>query len=90
MTLLFDTGGYNLDKSIREASTLEALPGWFELRAVRDGKVVFADGNKFFNRAGTTIVETVEIIAEILHGLRARKSWQGKAWQRYAPSVSHA
>lgn len=75
--------GYNLEKSLREASILEALPGWFELRAVRERKVAFADGNKFFNRSGTTIVETVEIIAEILHGRRARRSWEGAAWQRY-------
>jgi iron complex transport system substrate-binding protein len=75
--------GYNLDKSIREASTLEALPGWFELRAVREGKVAFADGNKFFNRSGTTIVETVEILAEILHGGPNGKGWEGRAWQRY-------
>jgi iron complex transport system substrate-binding protein len=75
--------GFGLEKSMREAAILEALPGWFELRAVRDGKVAFADGNKFFNRSGTTIVETVEIIAEILHGRRARKIWQGEAWQRY-------
>jgi hypothetical protein len=32
-----------------------------ELRAVREGGFVFADGNKFFNRSGTTIVETAEI-----------------------------
>jgi iron complex transport system substrate-binding protein len=76
--------GYSLEKSRREAAILEVLPGWFELRAVRNGKVVFADGNKFFNRSGTTIVETVEIIAEILHGRHARKSWEGVAWQRSA------
>ncbi|MEY2556487.1 MAG: iron complex transport system substrate-binding protein, partial [Verrucomicrobiota bacterium] len=82
--------GYNLEKSRREAAILEALPGWFELRAVRDGKVVFADGNKFFNRSGTTIVETVEIIAEILHHSETRTRWDGKAWQYYVPSVAHA
>jgi iron complex transport system substrate-binding protein len=82
--------GYNLEKSRREAAILEALPGWFELRAVRDGKVVFADGNKFFNRSGTTIVETVEIIAEILHNSETRPRWEGKAWQRYVPSLAHA
>ena len=76
--------GYNLEKSGREAAVLEVLPGWFDLRAVRNGKVVFADGNKFFNRSGTTIVETVEIIAEILHGQRTRKSREGVAWKRYA------
>ncbi len=80
--------GYNLEKSGREAATLEALPGWFDLRAVRNGKVVFADGNKFFNRSGTTIVETVEIIAEILHGWRRGKSWEGTAWRHYLPSLT--
>ena len=82
--------GYNLEKSRREAAILEALPGWFEVRAVRNGKVVFADGNKFFNRSGTTIVETVEIIAEILHGRHKGKSWEGIAWRRYAPSLTSA
>ena len=63
---------------MREAPTLEALPGWSDLRAVREGKVAWADGNKYFNRSGTTIVETVEILAEILHGYPAGQ--RGKAW----------
>jgi hypothetical protein len=48
------------------------------LRAVREGKVAWADGNKYFNRSGTTIVDTVEILAEILHGYPAGQ--RGKAW----------
>ena len=60
-----------------EAPTLQALPGWFDLRrAGRQGGL--ADGNKYFNRSGTTIVETVEILAEILHGYPAGQ--RGKAW----------
>jgi iron complex transport system substrate-binding protein len=82
--------GYGLEKSMREAAILEALPGWFELRAVRNGKVAFADGNRFFNRSGTTIVETVEIIAEILHGWHRGKSWEGIALRLYAPSLAPA
>jgi iron complex transport system substrate-binding protein len=76
--------GFNLPRSLREIPILEALPGWFELACVRNGQVAFADGNKFFNRSGTTIAETVEIIAEILHGFRWQGSWEGSAWQRYA------
>ena len=64
---------------LREATTLEALLGWFDLCAVRQGKVALADGNKYFNRSGTTIVETVEILAEILHGYSA--GHRGKAWK---------
>lgn len=73
--------GFDLARTRREVPMLEALPGWFDLRAVRDGKVVLADGNRDFNRSGTTIVETVEILAEILHGYPA--GHRCKAWESY-------
>jgi iron complex transport system substrate-binding protein len=82
--------GFNLRRTLLEIPVLEALPGWFELRGVKTGHVFFADGNKFFNRSGTTIVETAEIIAEILHGLRLRDSWEGHAWRRYMPAARMA
>jgi len=82
--------GYNLSRSMREIPILEALPGWFELSAVKNARVVFADGNKFFNRSGTTIAKTVEIVAEILHGYRFPQSWEGNAWQRYTPAARMA
>lgn len=75
--------GFNLTRSLLEVPVLEELSGWFELRAVKTGRVFFADGNRFFNRSGTTIVETAEIIAEILHGFRFGETWQALAWQRY-------
>ena len=74
--------GFDLDRTINETSILESFPGWSQLRAVREGKVVLADGNKFFNRSGTTVVETVEILAEILHGYPA--GLEGKAWMNYS------
>jgi iron complex transport system substrate-binding protein len=73
--------GFDLERTRREVPTLESLPGWFDLRAVRGGKVVLADGNRYFNRSGTTIVETVEILAEVLHGYPA--GCRGKAWERH-------
>lgn len=60
--------GFDLPRTVREIAVLEALPGWEALRAVRQRHVALADGNKYFNRSGTTIVETVEILAEIVHG----------------------
>jgi iron complex transport system substrate-binding protein len=83
--LIVASCGYNLSRSMREIPILEALPGWFELSAVKNGRVAFADGNKFFNRSGTTIADTVEIIAEIVHGCRFQRRWEGSAWQRYTP-----
>jgi iron complex transport system substrate-binding protein len=73
--------GFDLNRTLREIPTLEALPGWSELRAVREGHVAYADGNRYFNRSGTTVVQTVEILAEILHGVTLEQTHRGQAWQ---------
>lgn len=74
--------GFDLPRTVREIALLEALPGWDALRAVRQRHVALADGNKYFNRSGTTIVETVEILAEIVHG-RATEH-RDVAWRNLA------
>jgi iron complex transport system substrate-binding protein len=60
--------GFNLDRALAERSVLADYPGWKDLRAVRAGRVAFADGNRFFNRSGMTVSQTAEILAEMLHG----------------------
>jgi iron complex transport system substrate-binding protein len=60
--------GFDLERSSREQTVLELLPWWRELKAVQEGKVAFADGNRLFNRSGMTVVDTAEVIEEILHG----------------------
>ena len=79
--LLVAPCGFDLERTLRERRVLEDQPGWRELRAVREGKVVFADGNRFFNRSGMTVSQTAEIIAEILHGVRFENSVQGSHWR---------
>jgi iron complex transport system substrate-binding protein len=61
--------GFNLERALLDQPVLERHPWWRELQAVRNGNLVFADGNLFFNRSGMTISQTAEIIAEILHGV---------------------
>lgn len=53
--------------------TMEELPGFLKrpelqrLRAVQEGNVYVADGNAYFNRPGPRIVDSLEIVAEILY-----------------------
>jgi iron complex transport system substrate-binding protein len=61
--------GFTLERSMEEKAALEKNAWWSGLRAVRRGKVAFADGNRYFNRSGMTIARTAEIVAEILHGV---------------------
>lgn len=60
--------GFDIQRARREAAVLEHIPGWKSLKAVRAGKVFLADGNRYFNRSGTSITDSIEILAQILHG----------------------
>jgi iron complex transport system substrate-binding protein len=81
--------GFNLDRAAQELPVLACCLWWNELRAVRDGKVAFADGNLFFNRSGMTIVRTAEIVAEMLHGVVSQERTEGRYWRwlRDLPAV---
>ena len=73
--------GFNLERALNERAVLETYWWWNELRAVHAGKVVFADGNRFFNRSGMTVSQTAEIVAEILHGVTFATPTQGVHWR---------
>lgn len=73
--------GFNLERSLQEQTVLEKYPWWCELKAVRQGKVAFADGNLLFNRSGMTVSQTAEVIAEILHGVSFHEPTKGVHWR---------
>ena len=59
--------GFGLGRTIHEANALPELPSWFELPAVKDGRVWAVDANSYFSRPAPRLVEGVEILARILH-----------------------
>jgi iron complex transport system substrate-binding protein len=81
--------GFDLERAEREQAVLERHPWWSGLRAVRNGNVAFADGNLFFNRAGMTVSQSGEMIAEILHGVANGGPTENIHWRRIAPTLAH-
>ena len=73
--------GYDLARAAQELPLLTARPGWNGLRAVQRGRVAIADGNRYFNRSGMTVVETAEILAEMLHGVVVAGQTEGRHWR---------
>ncbi len=65
--LLIIPCGFDIPRALEELPLLQALPGFGALRAVRDGRVFVADGNHYFNRSGPRLLESLEILAEIIH-----------------------
>jgi len=85
--------GFDLARTRREMAPLAARPGWDELRAVREGRVYLADGNQYFNRPGPRLVESLEILAEILHPDAFPATRRGTGWEprlTNSPSCSPA
>jgi iron complex transport system substrate-binding protein len=74
--------GYTMERTAAELPAMTARPGWNDLRAVRDGRVFLAEGNQYFNRPGPRIVESLEILAEILHPELFRFGHEGSGWRR--------
>ena len=74
--------GYDLARTLQEVPILAAKPGWGSLRAVSTRRVVAADGNQYFNRPGPRLVESLEILAEVMHPGTFRIRHEGTGWQR--------
>jgi iron complex transport system substrate-binding protein len=73
--------GFDIPRTRSEMAALGARPEWCKLRAVRDGRVALADGNQFFNRPGPRLVESLEILAEILHPEAFDFGHKGRGWE---------
>jgi iron complex transport system substrate-binding protein len=59
--------GFDIARARAEMDALIKQPGWEKMRAVKSGRVYLTDGNQYFNRPGPRIVESLEILAEIIH-----------------------
>jgi len=80
--------GFSLDRTLGEASLLLEIPGFDSITAVRTDAVCVADGNQYFNRPGPRLVETLEILAEMLHPETFEFGHEGVAWRRWQPGDS--
>jgi iron complex transport system substrate-binding protein len=77
--------GFDLDRTRAEAEQLRDLPGWTELRAVREGRVAITDGHQYFNRPGPRLADSTEILAEILHPEVFPPVHAGEGWETFGP-----
>jgi iron complex transport system substrate-binding protein len=74
--------GFDIPRTQQEMPSLTRKPEWPRLRAVRSGRVYLLDGNQYFNRPGPRLVESLEIIAEVLHPHVFHFGHEATGWQR--------
>lgn len=74
--------GFDLSRTRQDAFQLAQHPGWRNLKAVQANKVYITDGNQYFNRPGPRLVDSLEILAEILHPELFHFGHEGTGWER--------
>ncbi len=75
--------GFDLARTEQELYWMTNRPGWRTLRA----RTYLADGNQYFNRPGPRVVETLCILAEILHPESFPPTLRGIAWKQHGYPV---
>ncbi|HSC77840.1 MAG TPA: cobalamin-binding protein [Candidatus Acidoferrales bacterium] len=72
--------GFDIPRTRQDLPALTRQPGWVDLKAVREQRAYLLDGNQYFNRPGPRLVESLEILAEILHPDLFNFGHQGTGW----------
>ncbi|QCS48666.1 cobalamin-binding protein [Picosynechococcus sp. PCC 11901] len=74
--------GFDLERTRQEMlADLELHPEWKQLRAVHNDQLFICDGNAYFNRPGPRLVDSLEILTEILQPTGDRL-YPKTAWQK--------
>jgi iron complex transport system substrate-binding protein len=72
--------GFDLDRTFREMYWLTGRPEWPRLRAVQTGRVYLIDGNRYMNRPGPSVADSLRAIAEVVHPDVVPGTLEGVAW----------
>ncbi|MGB7442080.1 MAG: cobalamin-binding protein [Coleofasciculaceae cyanobacterium] len=75
--------GFDLERTRQESQQLIKRSEWSNLQAVKQGKVYITDGNAYFNRPGPRLVDSLEILAEIVHPELFDFGYKGTAWELF-------
>lgn len=78
--MIFMPCGFDLGRTLEEATPFLTRPTVARMRAIREGRIWAVDGNAYFNRPGPRLVTSLEILAEILNPGAFNFSREGTAW----------
>ncbi len=76
--------GFSIERTMKEVNLLLQLPSFAELKAVKNDRLYIADGNQYFNRPGPRIVDSIEILAEIIHPKQFIFGYEGNGWIKFS------
>jgi iron complex transport system substrate-binding protein len=76
--------GFHKQRTLKEMELLLGRPGFAALKAVKNNRIYIADGNQYFNRSGPRIVDSIELLAEIINPKQFIFGYEGDGWIKFA------
>jgi iron complex transport system substrate-binding protein len=74
--VLISCCGFTAERTMQEIDVLRDVPGWEDMPAVRDGRVYVTDGASYFSRPGPRLVDSLELLAHVIHpGVHPLPEW---------------
>lgn len=73
--------GYDLAQTRQATADMMAHEAWPQLKAVKTNRVYLTDGNQYFNRPGPRLIDSWEILTEIIQGRPVNETRQPKGWE---------
>jgi len=66
--IIFACCGFSVERSARELEQCGLLrnPAWQQLAERKAGRIFVADGNRYFNRSGPSVVDSAEIVGQVI------------------------
>ncbi len=74
--------GFTIAQTLQNMDKLLGLPGWKDIAAVKNNRVYIADASCYFN-PDSLIVDSLEILAEIINPKYLNYGYQGTAWIKF-------
>jgi len=65
--VLISCCGFSAERTMQELNVLRDVDGWEDLPAVREGRVYVTDGSSYFSRPGPRLVDSLELLAYVIH-----------------------
>jgi iron complex transport system substrate-binding protein len=69
-----------IPRTLGSLSILTGMSGWHELKAVKNKRVYIANGAQYFQQSGASLIDTAEILAEIIHPKLFIFGFEGNGW----------
>lgn len=75
--------GYSIEETMKHIADLLELPNFSELKAVKTNRLYIADAAQFFNDTADNIVDSIELLAEIIYPKQFIFGNEGNGWVKF-------